>query len=122
MLKNIEFSKALELAALVTYQPGQIVSRTLVQNKGVGLTLFAFDAGEQISSHESSGDAMVYVIEGNAKITIDGKEYFPKAGQTIVMPAGIAHAVQAVDQFKMLLIVVFPEKTHTIQTLSGKKA
>ena len=69
-LKNIEFERALELPSLVEYQAGQVVSRTLAQNKAVSLTLFAFDTGEEISSHESKGDAMVQVLDGKAKITI----------------------------------------------------
>ncbi len=108
ILKNIEFEKALDMASLVSYQEGQIVSRTLVQNKAVSITLFAFDTGEEISSHESHGDAMVYILDGSASITIGGKVYALEAGQTIVMPAGIPHAVEAAARFKMLLIVVFP--------------
>jgi len=69
-LKNIDFEKALELSSLVGYQQGQIVSRTLVQNRAVSITLFAFDEGEEISAHTSDGDAMVTVLEGNADITI----------------------------------------------------
>lgn len=107
-LKNIDFEAVLNMAELVSYQPGQIVSRTLAQNKAVSITLFAFDAGEEISSHESTGDALVYVLDGSASITIDGKHYALKAGETIVMPAGIPHAVEAAAPFKMLLVVVFP--------------
>ena len=109
-LKNIEFEKALSLTNLVAYQEGQVVSRTLVQNSGVGITLFAFDKGEQISSHASKGDAMLTVLEGKAKITIGEKDYLVKAGETIVMPNSIPHAVYAEEQFKMHLTVVFPYK------------
>jgi len=108
VLKNIEMEKALDMAALVSYQPGQIVSRTLVQNKAVSMTLFAFDSGEEISSHESKGDALVYVLDGKAQLTIGGREYIAVAGQTVVMPANVAHAVAAPEPFKMLLVVVFP--------------
>ncbi len=108
ILKNIEMEKALDMAALVTYQPGQIVSRTLVQNKAVSMTLFAFDGGEEISSHESKGDALVYVLDGKAQLTIGGQVHIAEAGQTVVMPANVAHAVAAPEQFKMLLVVVFP--------------
>jgi quercetin dioxygenase-like cupin family protein len=108
-IKNIEHEKALELKALVEYQPGQVVSRTLAQNKAVSLTLFSFEAGEEISSHESSGDAMVTVLEGEGLITIGAEEYVLTEGQTIVMPAGIPHAVAASKRFKMLLTVVFPK-------------
>lgn len=109
ILKNIDIEKAVELAGLVTYQAGQIVSRTLVQNKAVSVTLFAFDAGEEISAHESSGDALVYVLDGKALLTIGGREHTATSGQAVVMPAGVPHAVNAPEPFKMLLVVVFPE-------------
>ena len=108
ILKNIDLAAPLALDALVVYQPGQIVSRTLVQNKAVSLTLFAFDTGEEISPHESKGDAMVQIFDGKAKITIGGAEHVLSAGQTVVMPAGVPHALLAVEPFKMLLTVVFP--------------
>ncbi len=106
-LKNIEFEKPLELGALVEYQPGQVVSRTLAQNSAHSLTLFAFDENEEISSHASGGDAVVTILEGNSNITIGDKQYAVTAGQTIVMPAGIQHAVAADGRFKMLLTVIF---------------
>ena len=108
IMKNIETAKVQVLTDLVAYQDGQVVSRTLVQNPHVGITLFAFDAGEEISSHESTGDALVYVLDGSANITVGENTYTPKKGESIVMPAGIPHAVKADGQFKMLLIVVFP--------------
>jgi quercetin dioxygenase-like cupin family protein len=108
ILKNIDIEQVMDMAELVTYQPGQIVSRTLVQNKAVSITLFAFDGGEEISTHESSGDALVYVLDGKAQLTIGGREYFATSGQTVVMPAGVPHAVNAPEPFKMLLVVVFP--------------
>ena len=108
ILKNIDLAKPLALDALVNYQEGQIVSRTLAQNKAVSLTLFAFDTGEEISSHESKGDAMVQIFDGKAKITIGGAEHVLSAGQTVVMPAGVPHALFALEPFKMLLTVVFP--------------
>lgn len=108
-LKNIEFENVLELPALVEYQNGQVVSRTLAQNKAVSITLFAFDENEEISSHSSDGDAMVTVLEGTAHITIGGQYFSLTKGKTIVMPAGIPHAVAADGRFKMLLTVVFPQ-------------
>lgn len=107
LIKNIELSKVLEMESLVTYQEGQVVSRTLAQGKNLSLTLFAFDKGEEISSHSSGGDAMVYLLDGEADITIGENTYNVKKGETIVMPAGIAHALLAREQFKMLLVVVF---------------
>ncbi|MGI6734196.1 MAG: cupin domain-containing protein [Anaerovoracaceae bacterium] len=107
-IKNIDFSTVLPLADQVNYQPGQIVSKTLAQNKALSLTLFAFDKGEEISTHESDGDAMVVALDGTGKITIDGEEYILNAGETIIMPSRKPHAVFATEQFKMFLIVVFP--------------
>lgn len=109
-LKNIEFQKVLNLSALVEYQPGQVVSRTLVQNGAVSVTLFAFDAGEEISSHSSNGDAMVTILEGKSCITIAEQSFSLTGGDTIIMPAGIPHAVAADGKFKMQLTVVFPQK------------
>ena len=106
ILKNIDLATPLSLAALVTYQEGQIVSRTLVQNRAVSLTLFAFDTNEEISAHSSGGDAMVQVLDGKAKITIGDGVYFLSAGETVVMPAGVPHALEAVEPFKMLLIMI----------------
>ena len=108
IMKNIDLATPLSLGALVTYQEGQIVSRTLVQNRSVSLTLFAFDTNEEISAHESKGDAMVQVLDDKSTITIGGGEYFLCAGETVVMPAGVPHALEAVEPFKMLLTVIFP--------------
>jgi quercetin dioxygenase-like cupin family protein len=107
-IKNIDFAAALTLADLVSYQPGQVVSKTLAQNTAVSLTLFAFDEGEEISSHESNGDAMVIALDGEGEITIGTEKHRVTAGETIVMPAKTPHAVYASQQFKMFLIVVFP--------------
>lgn len=110
MLKNIEAETVLHLGNQVSYQKGQVVSKTLAQNSALSLTLFAFDKGEEISSHESGGDAMVTCLDGEGKITIDGKVYLLKEGESIVMPAKKPHAVYASEQFKMFLVVVFPSK------------
>lgn len=107
IMKNIETAEVQRLADLVTYQDGQIVSRTLVQNPGVSLTLFSFDKGEEISAHSSHGDAMVYVIDGLAEITVGDEKFSVKAGETIVMPAETPHAVLAPERMKFMLTVVF---------------
>ncbi|NLY43946.1 MAG: cupin domain-containing protein [Clostridiaceae bacterium] len=106
-IKNIDFSKVLELAELVNYQTGAVVSRTLAQGKALSVTLFAFDKGEEISTHASTGDAMVYILDGEAEITIGEEKFNLRGGQTIVMPANVPHALRATERFKMLLIVVF---------------
>ena len=107
-IKNIDFSSVKTLTDLVSYQPGQVVSKTLAQNQAVSLTLFAFDKGEEISSHESSGDAMIAVLDGLAQITIGAERFQVAQGQTIVMPARVPHAVYGREKYKMLLTVVFP--------------
>ncbi len=90
----------------VDYQPGQVVSKTLAQNEALSVTLFAFDRGEEISTHKSDGDAFVTCLDGVGRITIDGVEHELTQGQSIVMPAGHPHAVYGKEQFKMLLVVV----------------
>lgn len=106
-IKNISKAEVVTLCEQVSYQSGQVVSKTLAQNNAVSVTLFAFDKGEEISAHKSSGDAFVTCLDGVGKITIDQQEYLLKEGQSIVMPAGHPHAVYAEEQFKMLLVVVF---------------
>lgn len=106
-IKNIETSKVMEMESLVEYQEGQVISRTLAQGKPLSITLFAFDKEEEISSHSSSGDALVYILDGEAEITIREEQFNLVKGETIVMPAGIPHALYAKERFKMLLIVVF---------------
>ncbi|GBG55716.1 cupin [Sporomusaceae bacterium FL31] len=105
-IKNIDFGKALNLASLVDYQPGRVVSLTLVQNDTVSLTLFAFSKGEAISTHSAPGDALVYIIDGETEITIGGETLTARTGETVVMPANIPHGLEAVADFKMLLVVV----------------
>ena len=107
-IKNIEQDTVLSLADQVEAQPGQIVSRTLSQNRAVSVTLFAFAQGEEISTHDSIGDAMVTVLEGTGRFTVGGKEHFCHAGEVLVMPATVPHAVYAPEPFKMMLTVVFP--------------
>ena len=107
MYKNIEKQKVLHMAEQVDYQDGQIVSRTLVQNSKLSMTLFAFEKDEEISTHESGGDAMVTCLNGMGRITIDGVEHILHEGESIVMPARHPHAVYGQEQFKMLLVVVF---------------
>lgn len=107
MYKNIEKEKKLHLADLVAYQAGQVVSKTLVQNDAVSMTIFSFDKGEEISSHAAGGDAMVTVLDGKGKFTVGGVEYILEKGETLIMPKGIPHAVFGLEQFKMQLIVSF---------------
>ena len=106
-MKNISKAEVMVLKDQVSYQEGQVVSRTLAQNEHVSVTLFSFDKGEEISTHESGGDAFVTCLDGVGKVTIDGVEYILHEGDSIVMPAKHPHAVYGEEQFKMLLVVIF---------------
>ena len=106
-IKNLDKSTVLHLKEQIAYQPGQVVSRTLAQRVVLSVTLFSFDKGEEISTHESGGDAFVTCLDGVGRITIDGVNYELREGDSIVMPARHPHAVFGQEQFKMLLVVVF---------------
>ena len=108
LIKNLEHSQPLPLAEQVAYEKGKVVSLTLAQKPGVGMTLFAFDAGEGVSTHAAPGDAMAYILDGEAEVTIDGAVHRVTAGGAIIMPANVPHAVKSVTPFKMLLTVVNP--------------
>jgi quercetin dioxygenase-like cupin family protein len=95
-----------ELAKLVGYQDGGVVSRTLVKKNGGTVTVFAFDQGQALSEHTAPFDAIVQVLDGDVELVIGGKKVPAQAGQTVLMPAGIPHAVNAITKFKMLLIMV----------------
>lgn len=110
-IKNIPHETALALSEQIAVLPGQVVSMTLAQNKAVSITLFSFDQGEEISTHAAPGDAMVTVLEGTGRFSIDGTPHICRAGQTIVMPEGKPHAVYAEEAFKMLLSIVFSDNT-----------
>ena len=107
MYKNIVKKEKVELKNLVAYQEGQVVSKTLVQNDYVSVTIFSFDKGEEISTHASGGDAMVTVLDGTGKFTIGGDVFILKEGDTIVMPKDVPHAVFGEERFKMELVVSF---------------
>ena len=107
MYRNIEKSTVMVLKDQIHYQDGQIVSKTLVQNNKISMTLFSFEKGEEISTHAAGGDAMVIVLEGTGRFTVDGVEYLVSEGQSIIMPKDIPHAVYGQERFKMLLQVSF---------------
>ena len=96
----------LSLADLAAYQDGSTVSREIVKQKTGTVTVFAFDAGQGLSEHTAPFDAMVQVLDGEAAITVGGKLHTVKAGEAIIMPAHIPHALQAEVRFKMLLIMI----------------
>lgn len=112
-MKNISKSEVVTLKNEVNYQDGQVVSKTLAQNDAVSVTLFAFDKDEEISTHESGGDAFVTCLDGVGRLTIDGIPYELHEGESIVMPAGHPHAVYGQERFKMLLVVVFQSPNRT---------
>ena len=107
MYKNVEKQMKFQLKDLVAYQEGQVVSRTLVQNEMVSMTIFSFDKGEEISTHAAGGDAMVTVLEGTGRFTVDGQVFVLKEGETLIMPKDIPHAVYGEERFKMQLVVSF---------------
>lgn len=108
LIKNVAKSEVFTTTELIEYSQQKVVSRTLAQNDYLTLTLFAFAAGEGISSHASTGDAMIQVLDGEGQITIGTEKFNVSSGQMIIMPANIPHAVDAIKPFKMLLTVVKP--------------
>lgn len=105
--KNINPSEVLKLSELVNLAEGQVVSKTISQNDNVSITLFAFSKGEEISTHESSGDALVTILEGKSEIIIKRESFSVSEGESILMPAGSPHSLHAIEDFKMILTVVF---------------
>lgn len=106
LIKNIEFSKVLDLKELISYQEGQVISRTIAQIPSVNITLFSLDLGEGISTHVTSGDAIVQILDGTAEITIGGDVFNVRKGETIIMPSNVPHGLEARERFKMLLTVL----------------
>jgi quercetin dioxygenase-like cupin family protein len=103
---KIPTAKAMDLASLVDYAEASIVSRTIAENKAGTLTLFAFAAGQGLSEHQAPFDAVVQVLDGEAELRIGGRKVLARAGQLVVMPASVPHAVKAPRRFKMLLTML----------------
>ncbi|MFW5907910.1 MAG: cupin domain-containing protein [Candidatus Natronoplasma sp.] len=95
-----------ELEDLIDYQKGAVVSRTLVDKEDLTLTVFAFDENQTLSEHTAPHDALLQVLDGEGRVIIKGEEYELEEGETIVMPADVPHAVEAVSKFKMFLTMV----------------
>jgi len=108
MINKIPHNETIRLADQIEMITNRKTSKSLVQHETLTLTLFALDAGQQIARHTATGDALVQILDGEALITIDQTEYTVKKGESIVMPAEIPHALEAVEAFKMLLTVVKP--------------
>ncbi len=94
------------LADMVDYQKGSVVSREIVKKDTGTITLFAFDEGQGLSEHTAPYDALVYILDGEAGVTIRGEVFNPRAGEMIIMPAQVPHALKAVKKFKMLLVMI----------------
>lgn len=107
MYKNVEKQTKIELKDLVSYQEGQVVSKTLVQNDYVSMTIFSFDKGEEISTHAAGGDTMVTVLEGKGRFTVADEVFYLEKGETLIMPKDIPHAVYGEEKFKMQLVVSY---------------
>ena len=99
-------AEILELPEMATYQDGSVVSRQITKAEAGNVTLFAFDAGQELSEHTAPFDALVQILDGEAEILIAGVSFLMKTGQSIILPAGQAHAVKAHKQFKMLLTMI----------------
>ncbi len=106
MSNEFEHSRIFQYAESIDYATGGIVSRQVIQRKAGNVTLFAFDAGQKLSEHTAPFDALIQVLEGEGEILIQHQPYRLTAGQAIIMPAHIPHAVNAVGRFKMLLIMI----------------
>ncbi len=94
------------LIEMVDYQEGSIVSRTLIDKSAGTVTLFAFDKGQGLSEHTAPFDALVYLLDGEAEVTISGKLLQIKQGEMVMMPANQPHALEAINRFKMMLIMI----------------
>jgi len=99
-------AEILNLAEMVSYQVGSVVSRQITKAEAGNVTLFAFDTGQELSEHTAPFDALVLVVEGEAEVIISGKSFPMKSGEAIIMPANDPHAVKATGQFKMLLTMI----------------
>ena len=95
-----------KLSNLASYQDGSIVSKEIIKGKTGSVTLFAFDKGQGLSEHTAPFNALVYIIDGDAEITISGKPFNPKAGDVLIMPANEPHSLKAVNRFKMMLVMI----------------
>lgn len=99
-------AQVLNLADLVEYQEGSVVSRTVIDQKSGTVTLFAFAQGQGLSEHVAPFNALVHILDGKARITISGKPFELDQGQAIIMPANQPHALEASDRFKMMLVML----------------
>ncbi len=105
-MPNTPKSQVLKVADLVSYQDDSVVSRQVTKSDAGNVTLFAFDAGQELSEHRAPFDALVHILDGEAEIRISGELHTLSAGDAIVMPANEPHSLRAVKRFKMLLTMI----------------
>jgi len=98
--------RPVNLADLLEYQKGAVVSREIIRNEKGTITLFAFDKGQGLSEHTAPFDAFVYILDGTARIIVSGRPFVAKAGEALILPAHKPHALKAVWCFKMLLVMI----------------
>jgi quercetin dioxygenase-like cupin family protein len=103
---EFEKSKIFSFSDSVEYSDGGIVSKTVLKKETGNISLFSFDKGEALSEHTAPFDAMIQVVDGKGEVTIGGKPFIVEAGQSIIMPADISHAVKAIEKFKMVLTMI----------------
>lgn len=106
MSETFEKGIVLDFASLIDYSKDGVVSKQVLKNDAGNITLFSFDKGQGLTEHTAPFDAVVQVLDGTVEIRIDGKPIRVKKGETIIMPAHVPHALQAVEQFKMLLTMI----------------
>jgi len=106
MASELAPGEAVALAGQVDYVAGSVVSRTLAKKPTGTITLFAFDAGQGLSEHSAPYDAFVQVVDGVAALRIGGSDVVARAGDVVIMPANVPHAVHATERFKMLLVMI----------------
>ena len=99
-------AQVLPLAEMAAYQDGAVVSRQITKAEAGNVTLFAFDAGQELSEHTAPFEALVQVLDGQAEISIAGQSFRVGTGEVIILPAGQPHAVKATQRFKMLLTMI----------------
>ena len=104
--KDVPKGEPFNLVREVNYAIGSVVSKILLKKDTGNITLFSFDEGQGLSEHMAPFDAMVYILDGCATITIGGTPHIVKAGEMIIMPANISHALHAEEKFKMLLVMI----------------
>lgn len=106
MEQYFEKGVVLNMSEMIEYSTGGVISKQVLKNEAGNITLFSFDEGQGLSEHSAPFDAVVEILDGEAKITIGGKPLILKKGETVIMPANIPHALYAIKQFKMLLTMI----------------